>query len=101
MFVVFLSRPARVYGVWSGRRTLAVLDAVAWPAAWAWLLATKVPNGGLTVRWLLALLGCIAVRRVWRAMVDNEYYGFSTWRWGKVLLWAWGFGLLLKWSLMH
>lgn len=100
MFVLVFPQPSRVYDVWHGRRALASLDALAWPAAWAWLVATQMPNGGLTTKWLLALLGCIACRRLMRAVWANEHYGFSTWKWGKVLIWCWLFGFCLKLLLL-
>lgn len=96
MFIFVFPRRSRVYGEWQGRRIIAALDAVAWPAAWAWVVTQKIPSGGLTTRWLLALLVCIAVRRLYRAVFENETYGISTWRWAKVLAWVWLFGMALR-----
>jgi hypothetical protein len=96
MFLVVLSKPAPIYPTWLGRRTLAAVDACLWPAVWAWIIVAHVPARGLTIRWLCALLVLIACRRLWRALSDNEHYGFSTVRWGKALIGVWVFGYALK-----
>lgn len=96
MFLVVFSKPARIYTTWSGRRPLAALDAVLWPALWAWIVVARVPDRGLVVRWFCAMLALVACRRLWRALSDNEHYRFSTVRWGKALIGVWIFGYALK-----
>jgi hypothetical protein len=96
MFLMIFTRPAPTFSVWAGRRLLAAVDAVAWPALWGWLAFTRIPHGGLAVRWVVAVLVCLACRRLWRAVADNEHYGFVTVRWAKLLLCLWIFGYALK-----
>lgn len=96
MFLVVFSKPAPSYIAWHGRRMLAAADAVAWPAFWIWAIHEHAPAAGIAARWAIAVLCCVACRRLWRALMDNEHYGFATLRWAKVLLWIWVFGFALK-----
>lgn len=96
MWVIFARAPPPDVQVWPGRRVLALVDAVAWPAAWAaWLLGLPVPLG-LAGQFALAYCGVAALRRAIRAAVQNHRYHFTTWRWGRWLLLALAFGYALK-----
>lgn len=83
---IYLVRPQRPdASQWAGRRSLAVVDAIAWPALWIALIATAPFAAGVT-GWVSAgLIGLVAIRRLHRAIWRNERYWFTTWRWGAPL----------------
>jgi hypothetical protein len=72
--------------IWPGRRLLAVLDAVAWPALWLYAIWRVPFDTGVSGKVLATAGVLIAARRVLRAWVRNERYWFSTRRWGGFLL---------------
>jgi hypothetical protein len=96
MWVIFARAPPPDAQVWPGRRVLAFVDAVAWPAAWAvWMLGLSVPLG-LAGQFALAWCGVAAARRAFRAVFQNHRYHFTTWRWGRWLVMMLLFGYSLK-----
>lgn len=96
MWVIFARASPPDAQVWLGRRMLALVDAIAWPAAFAaWLLGLSVPLG-LVGQFALAWCGVAAVRRAARALGENHRYHFTTWRWGRWLFLAVLFGYALK-----
>lgn len=103
LWILFERAPRPDAVVWPGRRALAALDAVAWPLALGAALLGLPQSGaaGLT-----ALAACVyfAWRRLLCAMLRNERYFFTTWRWGRLLI-AWlllGCGLQLAgWMDRH
>ncbi len=63
---------------WPGRRLLALVDAVIWPAvAAAGILQSPVQTGTFG-QVMLAACGLAAVRRAWRAGLVNHRYRFTT-----------------------
>ena len=103
MWVIFARAPPPDAQVWPGRRVLAFVDAVAWPAAWAaWLLGLSIPLG-LVGQCALAWCGVVAVRRAARAVVENHRYHFTTRRWGRwlalVVLFAYGLKMVASLSV--
>lgn len=75
---------------------LALIDAVAWPAAWI-ALATHLPRpAGIAGAMVIALAVLSALGRVHRAAMRNHRYYFTTWRWGRVALGALLIALVLK-----
>jgi hypothetical protein len=81
---------------WSGRRWLAALDAVAWPcAAWYWL-SQFTGSGGLVFALAQGLLVVSALRRLSTALHVNHRYHFTTWRWGRVVVWLLAIGAVLS-----
>jgi hypothetical protein len=80
---IFVARAARPdASQWAGRRTLAVVDAIFWPALWLAIIASAPFDLGV-VGWVgSGLAGLAAVRRGHRAIYRNERYWFTTWRWG-------------------
>ena len=86
-------RPVMTY--WPGRRVLAAIDALFWPAVWLVLLMRVEVPMGVTRPVFMAVLAMSAVSRLWRATFDNSDYTFTTWRWGKVL----GGLLLVSWFI--
>lgn len=90
-------RPDAPY--WPGRRWLAAVDALAWPAAWV-LMSRALPEpSGIMLPMVGAVVAVVAVRRLRRAVWANHRYRFTTWRWcsaaGGLLLIGW----MLKLSL--
>jgi hypothetical protein len=62
---------------------LAVVDALSWPMVGVALLRQLPAHGKITGQVLMAVLVLMAIGRVRRAWFENEYYRFTTWRWGK------------------
>lgn len=81
---------------WPGRRLLALVDAVAWPAAWI-AVATRLPEpAGIVGPMVIALAVLSALGRVHKAAMHNHRYHFTTWRWGRVAAGLLLIGLVLK-----
>jgi hypothetical protein len=96
MWMLFARAPPPDALYWPGRRWLAAIDAVAWPAV-AWCALNEVASsGGLVLALAMALLAVSAARRLFTALLANHRYHFTTWRWGGVLAWMGAVGLLLK-----
>jgi len=96
MWILFKREPRPDAPYWPGRRWLAALDAVAWPAAWA-LGVTQAPiASGIVGVLIIACAALAAASRFRKALLRNERYQFTSWRWGKVLLGLVLLGLLIK-----
>jgi hypothetical protein len=87
--------PADV-AVWPGRRLLAVLDAVAWPALWIYATLHAPFDTGLAGKAVVAVATVMAVHRVIKALLRSERYRFSARRWGRVALGLLLLGFVLK-----
>jgi len=96
MFVVLYRNPRPDADQWPGRRWLAALDAVLWPALWITAIAAVQNRTGILGPVAIAFLVAFAAARLMRALKRNERYWFSTWRWGRVLAILMATGLLLK-----
>src|SRR5690349_1985005 len=82
--------------VWAGRRLLALLDALAWPALWIYVvLHVQVPTGALG-QVVVGAAVLVAVLRSIKAVSRNERYQFSTWRWGRFVFAVFLCGIALK-----
>jgi hypothetical protein len=81
---------------WRGRRLLAALDALAWPAVL--LVAIRTAPFSTAAVGLVAssLAVMVAARRLHRAILRNQRYEFTTLRWGIVLAWMLAIGAGLK-----
>lgn len=100
MWVIFARTSPPDARVWLGRRALAIVDAVAWPAAWAELvLGLPVPSG-LAGHCVLAVCVVSALGRAHRAVAHNHRYHFTTWRWGRWLAIVLLFGYVLKLAML-
>jgi hypothetical protein len=100
MWVLFARAPPPDAPYWPGRRWLAAVDAVAWPAAALSVLSHVPGEGGLVLALAMALAVVSAARRLVTALVANHRYHFTTWRWGRVLAWMMAVGVLLKLGLV-
>ena len=101
MWLLFARAPAPDRPYWPGRRWLAALDAVAWPGLWMLVVSRAPASGGVVAGVVTALAALSAVRRTRTAIWMNHRYRFTTWRWGRVLIWLWLFGLVLKLALVR
>ena len=89
MWIVLPRQPRPLARVWTGRVALAMLDALAWPAAWVFFVVQLTANGWLVGRMSVAVALLIAARRLHTAAFHNERYDFLIWR-----LWCLGWPLL-------
>jgi hypothetical protein len=100
MWMLFARAPPPDVPYWRGRRWLAAVDAIAWPAVACCALPGLTDSGGLVVPLVMALLVVSAARRLFTALLANHRYHFTTWRWGRVLTWMLAVGALLKLGLV-
>lgn len=82
--------------VWPGRRLFAVVDAVAWPCLWAFVVLAVPAHTGSVGSAVVAIAAFAALSRVGRALLENERYRFTTWRWGRPMVAVLFIGLLLR-----
>lgn len=100
MWLVVVREPRPDAPDWYGRRLLAAVDAVVWPALWV-LLIRHVPGPvGLVGPFVTALAVLFGVGRLHRALWVNHRYWFTTWRWGRVAVAMWLVGAVLKLSML-
>jgi hypothetical protein len=96
MWLLFAPAPQPDAPYWPGRRWLAAIDAVVWPGVAWFALNQMASSGGLVIALAMALLAVSAARRLFKALLANHRYHFTTWRWGRVLAWMVVIGALLK-----
>lgn len=100
MWVIFARAPPPDAVVWPGRRALALIDALAWPAAWTAFVLGLPVSGGLVGHFALALCAVSALTRARRAVANNHRYHFTTWRWGRRLVFVPALGYALKLAVL-
>ena len=100
MWLIFARAPPPDAVVWPGRRALALVDALAWPVAWAVIVGGMPASGGLMRHFALALCAVSAITRAHRAVAHNHRYHFTTWRWGRRLVIVLAFGYALKLAVL-
>ena len=96
MWILFTPVPRPDAPYWPGRRWLAALDAVAWPATWALVVAQAPITMGIVGVLIIACAALFAASRLQQALLRNERYRFTTWRWGKVLMGLVLLGLIMR-----
>jgi hypothetical protein len=94
LFMTWGPRPDAA--VWPGRRLLAVLDAIAWPATMTIAVVANSDQFGVIGLLVAAVAPVLAVRGAWMAMFQNHRYAFTTWCWGRSVLLLLAIGLALK-----
>jgi hypothetical protein len=87
-------RPDAAY--WPGRRTLSLLDAIVWPAAWVVAVSSMSMNAGLVGTSIAFLAIVAAIGRCRRALFANARYRFTTYRWGVPLAALCALGVEMK-----
>lgn len=95
MWLLYARSPAPDAQYWPGRRWLAALDALLWPALMAALLVHAELDLGLLRSVGLALCAVVGLRRGFRAVWRNERYRFTSWTLGVPLAGLLAFGALL------
>jgi hypothetical protein len=95
MWILYAKAPPPDAVEWPGRRWLAALDAMGWPAAVVWLLAS-VPHAGLLAPVGMSLGLLSALNRLHVALWHNQRYQFTTWRWARVVSLLLVVGMALK-----
>ena len=93
MWILFARAPTPDAVVWPGRLGLAALDAVVWPALWVFAVASAQVPTGIVGKVTVAVAFLSAAQRLFKAVMHNERYQFTTWRWGvplatMALLWT-------------
>lgn len=99
MYFIIEREPRPDAPYWSGRRLLAAIDAVVWPFAWVWLVRAIPAPVGVVGPVVTALAVLCAVLRLQRAVLHNQRYWFTTWRWAKVVATVWLVGIVMKLSM--
>lgn len=96
MWLILARAPRPDAPYWRGRRALALIDALAWPAAWIGLVIHLPQAAGIVgpVVVTAALLG--ALTRTYHALWQNYRYRFTTWRWGCIAAGVLAIGLVFK-----
>jgi hypothetical protein len=100
MGLIFIRHVRPDADVWPGRRLLAVLDAVAWPALWIYAIWNLPFHTGIAGELAIAIATFVALPRMLKAWTRNERYSFSTWRWGRVVVALILVGVALKIALV-
>ena len=86
MWLLVAREPRQDAPQWAGRKSLAVLDAVAWPLVGVSLLYLSRMSLGVAGPVLMAAAIVLSVARLRRAIWLNHRYRFTTWRWGGIVL---------------
>ena len=94
LLVARAPRPDAPY--WPGRRWLAAVDALVWPAMWVLLMRHAPQPVGLIGPFVTALAVLLGLRRVHCAIWLNHRYGFIAWRWAGVAAKLMLVGVVLK-----
>lgn len=100
MWMLFARVPPPNAPYWRGRRSLAALDAVAWPVLWIAILNHVSAPHGLVGAVVIGITAFVALRRLCTALLNNHRYRFTTWRWGKVLVMLLLIGMALKRTML-
>ena len=100
MWIVFARAPAPDVAYWPGRRWLAALDAVAWPAIILAVLAQVPGEPGIVLPMAGAILALAAMTRLRTALWINHRYRFTTWRWGHVAVALVLIGMAMKFAVL-
>ena len=99
MFLIVAREPEADAPYWPGRRWIAAIDGLVWPVMWVVVIANIPAPVGVVgaVGTAFALLA--ALRRLHRAVWNNQRYRFTTWRWGRPVVIMVLIGWVLKLSL--
>jgi len=100
VLILFQRAPRPDAVLWRGRRPLAAIDALVWPALWI-AVAFAGPFGSGIVG--VAVVACAlftAPTRLHKAICKNERYHFTTWRWGRPLILLLAIGAVMKLALV-
>ena len=96
MWILFPRAPVPDAAYWPGRRLLAALDALLWPGVWLVVIFCGPFETGIVGTVAAFCLLVAACARLQRALVRNERYRFTAWRWGPWVAIALGIGVFTK-----
>ena len=96
MWLLVAREPMQDAPQWSGRKSLAALDALAWPLAAVLLIFLSPLHLGVVGPVLMAAVLLLSVSRLRQAIWMNHRYRFTTWRWGGLALGVVVVGAILK-----
>ncbi len=96
MWLLVVREPRQDAPQWSGRKSLAVVDALAWPVAAVLLMSLSPLHLGVVGPVLMVTVLLLSVSRLRRAIWLNHRYRFTTWRWGGLVLSLMLIGSVLK-----
>jgi hypothetical protein len=96
MWILFARSPKPDAPHWAGRRCLAALDGLVWPALLISLVIHAPYPMGVFGQVLIALAAIAALRRLRLALLRNERYWFTLRRWGMPLAVLLAVGEVLK-----
>lgn len=99
MWLLVACEPRQDAPQWTGRKSLAALDALAWPVAAVSLIPLSPLHLGVVGPVMIAAVVLLSISRLRRAIWMNHRYRFTTWRWGGVALGLWMVGVILKWGV--
>lgn len=85
MWLLVAREPRADANYWSGRRWLAALDALVWPALWVWLIHQVPGSPGVVAPLVAGVAALCALGRLHRALWVNHRYWFTTWRWARIV----------------
>jgi len=84
MWLLYARTPRPDAPYWSGRRLLAVVDALGWPLLWVFGFSHLPRPVGVVAPLITAVALLCAIGRLHRALWLNHRYRFTTWRWGRL-----------------
>ena len=99
MWILFAHAPRPDAVVWPGRRLLAAIDAIVWPAVVLWALLSVPGASGVTRPVLGTIAVLAAFPRLRRALWSNQRYRFTTWWVVRLLAVLLMIGVVLRLSL--
>ena len=99
MWLLLARTPLPDVPYWPGRRLLAAIDALVWPAVWIALVLQLPTPAGIVGPMVIALATLSALGRLHRALWVNHRYHFTTWRCGRMVAGLLLIGLVLKVAL--
>lgn len=98
MWLLVAREPRQDAPQWAGRKSLSVLDAMAWPLTAVLLIYLSPMPLGVVGPVLMAVSFVLSVTRLRRAIWLNHRYRFTTWRWGGMVLGLMMVGAVLNMS---
>lgn len=96
MWLLFAGAPTPPAADWPGRRALAVVDALAWPALVAFAVSAMTVSHGLVGNVVVAMCAVLGLRGAWTAACRSSHYRFTTLRFGMPLASMLALGVALK-----
>lgn len=84
MWLLIAREPIADLPYWPGRRWLAAVDALVWPAMWVLMFSHAPKPVGIVGPFVASVALLAASSRLHRALCLNHRYRFTAWRWGRI-----------------